>query len=160
VVAAGAPSLSSPRLVRARLTPGKHTVQLERLSDTSLEFPQIAHGRCHAKRHRFVWGTELLSDPELSIRSQIVKVDVERGDSRRYTDRECTYGEPVFVPRPGASAEDDGVLLTVGSFPREERSRLLVLDAQSLEPLARCETDVSIPFGFHGTFAQAEPSSP
>ena len=135
---------------------GKDSVQLSRLTDASFEFLQIAYGACHGKRYRFDWGTELLRDEHLGLRSEIVKVDVETGDAHRYTDRDCTYGEPVFVPRPGASAEDDGVLLTVGSDPREERSRLLVLDARTLEPVARGEAQVSIPLGFHGTF---EPSA-
>jgi carotenoid cleavage dioxygenase-like enzyme len=97
-----------------------------------------------------------LRDATLGLRSEVVKVDVETGDVKRYVDREFTFGEPVCVPRPGATREDDGVLLAVGSSPNQERSRLLVLDAGSLEVLATCDADVLIPLGFHGTFALGE----
>lgn len=153
-LAQGLPAIA-PRLVRARLTPGKDNVQLERLTDGGFEFPQIAYGTHQGKRHRYVWGTELLPDAALGMRSEIVKVDVEHGDVKRYVDREFTFGEPVCVPRPGAAREDDGVLLAVGAAPNVERSRLLVLDAATLEVIASCDTDVSIPLGFHGTFQPA-----
>lgn len=59
----------------------------------------------------------------------------------------------MFVARPGAPDEDDGVLLVVGSHPSAERSRLSVLDARTLTALAQCEIGLSIPLGFHGNFA-------
>jgi beta,beta-carotene 9',10'-dioxygenase len=142
-----------PRLVRARLTPGKDSVELETLSTARFEFPQIAYRSHHGRRHRYVWGTELANDAARGLRSELVKVDMESGDVKRYVDGEFTFGEPVYVPRPGATHEDDGVLLAVGCCPHQERSRLLVLDAATLEPLARCDADVLIPLGFHGTFA-------
>jgi carotenoid cleavage dioxygenase-like enzyme len=155
VLAQGLPDLA-PRLVRARLSPGKSSVQLERLGEARFEFPQIAYRTHQGKRHRYVWGTELLGDGALGLRSEVVKVDVESGDVHRYVDPEFTFGEPVCVPRPGATHEDDGVLLAVGSSPDQECSRLLVLDAATLEVLAKCDADVLIPLGFHGTFAPAE----
>jgi carotenoid cleavage dioxygenase-like enzyme len=145
------PSLT-PRLRRARLKPGKRSVELETLSDARFDFPQIAYRSHHGKPYRFAWGTSLV--PEAGRLSATVhKVDVTSGDALRYTDPEFTYGEPVFVPRPGAAAEDDGVLLAVGSHVSEERSRLAVIDAAKLELLASCEAPLSIPLGFHGTFA-------
>jgi carotenoid cleavage dioxygenase-like enzyme len=143
----------TPHLVRARLSPGKSDAKLQRLSSVGFEFPQIAYRRCQGQRHRFVWGTAL-SLREGSYRSEIVKVDGESGDVRRFEDDDITYGEPVFVARPGASDEDDGVLLAVGSHAHEERSRLCVIDARSLAPLARCEIGLSIPLGFHGNYAE------
>src|SRR6267378_1014009 len=46
-------------------------------------------------------------------------------------------GEPVFVRRPGSSAEDDGILLSVVLEARAGRSYLLALDPPTLEPRAR-----------------------
>jgi beta,beta-carotene 9',10'-dioxygenase len=62
-------------------------------------------------------------------------------------------GEPVFVPSPDARREDDGVLLSVVLDGRTGSSFLLVLDASSLEELARAEVPHQIPFGFHGQYA-------
>jgi carotenoid cleavage dioxygenase-like enzyme len=44
------------------------------------------------------------------------------------------------------------VLLTVGSHNGKPSSELLVLDAEQLQPLARCEVEAAIPLGFHGNF--------
>ncbi|KAI9002965.1 carotenoid oxygenase [Hyaloraphidium curvatum] len=64
-------------------------------------------------------------------------------------------GEPVFVPRPGATDEDDGVLLTVAFDAARTSSALVVLDARTMRETARCvfggEGHV-VGFGFHGAF--------
>ncbi len=63
--------------------------------------------------------------------------------------------EPVFVPREGGSAEDDGYLLSIWWNPATGLSELLVHDAASLHrnPLARVKLPARIPFGFHGSWA-------
>jgi carotenoid cleavage dioxygenase-like enzyme len=61
-------------------------------------------------------------------------------------------GEPIFVPAPSPTAEDDGVLLSVVLDAPTERSYLLVLDARSLSELARAYAPHVVPFGFHGQF--------
>jgi beta,beta-carotene 9',10'-dioxygenase len=66
----------------------------------------------------------------------------------------CFPGEPVFVASPDAREEDDGVLLSVVLDGHTGRSFLLVLDAHSLDELARAEVPHHIPFGFHGQFAR------
>ena len=66
-------------------------------------------------------------------------------------------GEPVFVPRPGASDEDDGWVLTMVYDARRDRSALEVLDARAIDagPVATCHFDHAIPFGFHGAWVGA-----
>ena len=61
-------------------------------------------------------------------------------------------GEPVFVPAPNATAEDDGVLLSVVLDIANDVSFLLVLDAATLEEKARAEAPHAIPFHFHGNY--------
>jgi beta,beta-carotene 9',10'-dioxygenase len=153
-LARGLPDLK-PRIVRARLAPGAKRAKLEPLGDASFDFPQIAYRSHHGQPYRYVWGTALGPSPEGRFESVLHKLDVSSGKVLRFSDPAFTYGEPVFVPRPGAAAEDDGVLLAVGSHASEERSRLLVVDAARLEPLASCDAPLSIPLGFHGTFARA-----
>ena len=65
--------------------------------------------------------------------------------------------EPVFVPRPGATEEDDGVVLTVvldgtkGADGLGESS-LVILDAKTMTELARAKSPVRIPYDVHGHF--------
>lgn len=56
--------------------------------------------------------------------------------------------EPVFAPRPGAVAEDDGVLLSILTQP-DSCSALLVLDGASLEEVGRVVLPYGLPAGFH-----------
>jgi carotenoid cleavage dioxygenase-like enzyme len=63
-------------------------------------------------------------------------------------------GEATFVPRAGATAEDDGYLLTFVWDSAAGRSEFLVLDAAAIEsdPIVRAILPTRVPFGFHGTF--------
>ena len=61
----------------------------------------------------------------------------------------------MFVAEPGAEAEDAGALLSVVLDASSGSSFLLVLDAATLDELARAEVPRHIPFGFHGQFAAA-----
>ena len=62
--------------------------------------------------------------------------------------------EPVMVPQPGASAEDDGYLLAFVQNPATDTSEFVILNAS--EPskgfIARVELPVRVPFGFHGSW--------
>jgi len=63
-------------------------------------------------------------------------------------------GEPVFVGRQGATAEDDGWLITfVHDVPRGT-AELVVMDAQDLERgyVAQVPLPQRVPYGFHGNW--------
>jgi beta,beta-carotene 9',10'-dioxygenase len=151
-LARGATPAMTPRYVRARLRPGAKHVQLEQLSNAGFDFPAIAYERVHGRPYHVAWGVALRGAKSGDSESELVRVDTEQPEVRRFSERAMTYGEPVFVPRPGATDANDGVLLTVGSHMREELATLAVLDAQTLEPLAHCDVGLSLPLGFHGNF--------
>jgi beta,beta-carotene 9',10'-dioxygenase len=138
----------SPRLVRARLGANRKSVELEKLCASRFDLPQIAYAKVSGKRHHVVWGTEFTD----TRASTLVKVDLDTGEMRRFSEDGVIYGEPVVVSRPGGEAEDDAVLLTVGTLLDEEKTRLSVLDAKTLERLACADVPLSVPLGFHGSF--------
>jgi carotenoid cleavage dioxygenase len=83
----------------------------------------------------------------------LIKYDLQTGRSHSYELKAHQYcGEAVFAPRPGAHAEDNGWLLTFAHDYAENRSELLVFDAQHLNaaPIARVIVPKRVPFGFHG----------
>ena len=137
-------------LERFRITPGTGALTSERMLDESLELPRINYMRCNERPYRYVWGVGSRS----GWLDQIVKGDLGERSATVWSEDGCFPGEPVFVSRPGADDEDDGVLLSVVLDGRTERSFLLVLDAGSLDELARAEVSHHIPFGFHGQFAR------
>ncbi|XP_072314811.1 carotenoid-cleaving dioxygenase, mitochondrial-like [Eucyclogobius newberryi] len=114
-----------------------------------LEFPQINYGQCNTHSYRYFYGCgfrHLVGDT-------LLKMDLQ-GKHMKVWDKPGLYpSEPIFVPSPNATAEDDGVVLSVVITPNEDKSTfLLVLDAQTFEELGRAEVPVNIPYGFHGTF--------
>lgn len=143
---AGLP-ISRPRLERFRLGGG---VRVETLSERSIELSSINYGRCNERRHRYVWGV----GADSGWFDAIVKIDVEEGLDSAWSAEGQYPGEPIFVARPDASAEDDGVLLSVVLDAEREASSLLVLDAATLDVVARADVPQHVPFGFHGQFAR------
>ncbi len=139
------PPLAFPTRYRVPLAGGE--VQGERLSEEPLELPRIDYGRRNGRPYRYVYGAG--SGDWLD---RVVKLDVESGETLRWQQDGCYPGEPVFVRRPDAEAEDDGVLLSLVLDGKAGRSFLAALDAATLEELARAEAPHAIPFGFHGQF--------
>ncbi|KAK1869649.1 hypothetical protein I4F81_012119 [Pyropia yezoensis] len=73
-----------------------------------------------------------------------------------WSEAGCYPSEPVFVARPGGTAEDDGVVLSVVVDVPRQRTFLLVLDAPRFSELARAEVDAVVPLTFHGAFLDEE----
>jgi carotenoid cleavage dioxygenase-like enzyme len=147
---AGKP-VSEPHLERFRISPGSGEVTVERLVEEPLELPRINYGRCNERPYRYAWGVGTSG----GWLDRIVKADVMERESTVWAEDDCFPGEPVFVAAPGGEAEDEGVLLSVVLDGARGSSFLLVLDAASLQELARAEAPRHIPFGFHGQFARA-----
>ena len=66
-------------------------------------------------------------------------------------------GEPLFVPRPGAVDEDDGVVLSVHNSVTDGGTQLCINDARDLKLVARLQSPVSLPYGFHGCWLASDP---
>lgn len=138
-------------LTRFRLGLADRSVRREQLAEQGIELPRINYGRCNERPYRYLWGNGNGAGGWLE---QILKIDTTDGATRSWSQPACYPGEPVFVARPDAQHEDDGVLLSVVLDAEERRSFLLVLDAADLNELARAHAPHHIPFGFHGQFAR------
>jgi beta,beta-carotene 9',10'-dioxygenase len=148
-----------PSLVRMIMTPGKARAELETLSDAGFEFPSTNYQRVSGRDYRFAWGVADWPQSDGNYASSVVKLDLQTQESRTLSDGDLVYGEPVFVARPGATDEDDGVLLSVGASQRTDTSALAVIDARTMELLARAEVPSAIPLGFHGSFMRSADSN-
>jgi len=143
-------TLSRYRLPLQGTTAASATVEPEVRSDTMLELPRTHDARVEARPHRFVYGIGAHSPKAFA--DQLVKIDVDTGDSKMWRADGAYPGEPVFVPRPNATEEDAGVVLSVVLEPDADRSFLLVLDAETFAEHARATVPHAIPFGLHGQF--------
>jgi beta,beta-carotene 9',10'-dioxygenase len=144
--------VASAALTRFRLRASDRSVARERLAEASIELPRINYARCNERPYRYVWG---VGDGPTGWLEQVVKIDTTDGGSLSWSESGCYPGEPVFVARPEAEREDDGVLLSVVLDARAGTSFMLVLDAGDLGEIARAAVPHHIPFGFHGQFARA-----
>jgi len=116
--------------------------------DGAWEFPAVNNGR-RGGPTRYSWGN-CARRPARYVNA-IAKMDSESGEAKVWHDWGSIPMEPCFVPRPGATEEDDGVVLSMVSGAAGT-AFLVVLDAASMEELARCHVDFALPYGFHGNW--------
>ena len=85
----------------------------------------------------------------------VLKYDLIDEKEVKYFDYgEYRGGEALFVARKNGSAEDDGYLVDL--LMSEERACLLILDASSMEELARLHLPQRVPYGVHACWLGAE----
>ncbi len=85
----------------------------------------------------------------------ILKLDLETGNQQLWTAAPTGYvNEPIFVPRPGSTVEDDGWLIAMTYDGAKDRSAIVVLDAADLDKGAVATLNLThhIPYGLHGSW--------
>ncbi|KAA0188314.1 hypothetical protein HAZT_HAZT010977 [Hyalella azteca] len=105
-----------------------------------------------SKPYRYMWGCG--GWEQGYFKGAVGKVDVETGECWKWHASADTIStEALFIAHPEARDEDDGVLIfnTVSTHP-DERNALVVLDAKTMQPLARAEIDQQLGGSLHGTF--------
>jgi beta,beta-carotene 9',10'-dioxygenase len=144
-------SFESSQLRRYSVPLGGGAATHSVISDQLLELPRINY-RYNGQNYGVAYFAGADPARPEDFLDRLVKVDVRSGASQTWTEEGCYPGEAVFVASPGATAEDDGVLLSVVLDGRQNTSFLLVLDAKSFTEIARASVPHHIPFGFHGQY--------
>ena len=142
-------------LERCRLNLATGTVSSERLSERCCEFAMVNPSQ-QGLAARYAWMAvaerEAGNDPLQAFK----KLDLRSGERRVWSAAPHGFvSEPLMVPRPGASAEDDGWLLAVVWNGERSGSDLVILDAASMEEVALVELPLAMPYGLHGSWSQA-----
>lgn len=140
---------------RFNLKTGK--VQEEKLSDVPCDFPRMNEQLLGCKM-RYGYAAQMGNHP-LPLFEAILKYDFNTGACETHPFGQGRYGgEAVFVPRPGATAEDDGWLVTFVYDEDSNTSELVVVNAAEMtkEPVARVLIPQRVPYGFHGTWISEE----
>jgi beta,beta-carotene 9',10'-dioxygenase len=106
--------------------------------------------------HRFTWAQ--CRGPDTGFADRVVKVGPDNGIRATWARPGSFCGEPVVVPALNGAAPDEGVVLVVVLDPEDECSRLVVLDAATLDVHAIATLPHVIPFDFHGQFLSANAS--
>lgn len=139
------------RRFRLPVAGASRPVTSECLSSTCIELPSFDSPRMGMRsEYRFVFGVGL--HDRRGFYDQLVKIDVSDGSARTWHEPGHYPGEGVFVGRPGRTAEDDGVVLSVVLDAARGTSYLLVLDAANFTEVARAGLPHPVLFGYHGQF--------
>ncbi|KAL6614534.1 hypothetical protein ACP70R_036804 [Stipagrostis hirtigluma subsp. patula] len=79
----------------------------------------------------------------------IAKIDLVEKTAKSWHEEGAVPSEPFFVARPGATDEDDGVVMSIVSAVDGD-GYVLVLDATTFQEIARARFPYGLPYGFHG----------
>ncbi|XP_028931461.1 beta,beta-carotene 15,15'-dioxygenase [Ornithorhynchus anatinus] len=102
------------------------------------------------KRYRYIFAAEVRWSP---VPTKIIKFDIHTKTSLKWEEEHCWPAEPVFVPRPNAKEEDDGIILSaIVSTDPKKFPFLLILDAKDFTELARASVDADMNLDLHGLF--------
>jgi carotenoid cleavage dioxygenase len=121
-----------------------------------VEFPRVDERR-NGRPYRYAYTVEYREfGPGNMPRSSLLRCyDVEMGRSFA-KDFGVRYvpGEPVFVPKSANAAEKDGWILALRYDREQDRSDLVVLDANDFvgEPVAVVGLPRRVPIGLHGSW--------
>eukprot|EP01062_Namystynia_karyoxenos_P070245 TRINITY_DN65631_c0_g1_i1.p1 TRINITY_DN65631_c0_g1~~TRINITY_DN65631_c0_g1_i1.p1 ORF type:complete len:579 (+),score=210.52 TRINITY_DN65631_c0_g1_i1:72-1739(+) len=127
-----------------------------RSTATSVDLAVVDQGnpgdtRRRGKPYKWAYGITGLGDNDWW--NTIVKVDADTGLIAKQVIRVPHWpSEPVFVPRPGATADDDGVVLVQMNDASTQLCYLLGLDAHSFEEVFSVYSPVRCTFMSHGSF--------
>jgi len=131
-----------------------------RINDEMLvELPRINDAYHGQKYCHFYTGANFPKHSLTNKDPYLVKADICKPGSVNGTYAVLSWhedshytAEGVFVPRPGATEEDDGVVLSTVLDGTKNQTYLLVLDAKTMTPLAKVLSPVLIPYDVHGKF--------
>ena len=137
----------------------KGTVSEEQLDDGACDFPRINDDRIGLTSD-FGYCMQLKTDVEdLTFGENLFKYHLESGKrTDHHLGNNVAGGEPVFAPKPGASGEDEGWILSLVHERDTRKSKLVIIDAQAFdqEPVAEVIIPQRVPYGAHGSWISSE----
>lgn len=151
------PNEGSPHLYRWVVDQSAGKVAESQRDDHAQEFPRVDE-RVVGRPHRYGYAVGFTIDDGLTMPAAVLKHDLETGTTQaRSLGAGTQPSELVFVPSSPDAAEDDGVLVGFVFDPASGRSDLTILDARSLDDVAKVHLPARVPAGFHGNWIPTPP---
>lgn len=151
----GFEALDPGQLWRFEINLDRESATSEILDSRCCEFPRTHPDRV-GRPYRYLFLAAAHEPSGNAPHQAILKVDVESSDRQLWTAAPTRgyVGEPVFVPRPGATAEDDGWAIALVYNAATQKSEIVILDGQNLArgPIATLHLQQHIPYGLHGNW--------
>ena len=131
-----------------RLTP-------QQICNVGCETPTINYTLKSGKPYRYFYAITADVDDVISA-GQAYKVDTWTGEVKSHAENQLYLAEPTFVPRPGSTEEDDGVIVAsaIKGAPDVDYTALCVFDGKTMKEIARAEFRLGgpVPKPLHGFF--------
>ncbi len=103
----------------------------------NIELPRINQAY-YGKAYQYAYGVHIEKPGYFA--DSIVKIDTKNQTAKIWTpETNHMPSEPIFVAHPNATAEDDGVLVTIALDAEQQLSSLIIIDAISMEELGRAK---------------------
>ena len=129
------------------------TVSETQLDDLGVDFPQVPPTHVgQPVRYGYAAEFDSTGSPVILGYHQYDLKSGERKSHRLQNGR--TGSEASFIVKENAKSEDDGYLMSYVYDPDDNKSELVVWDAQNIEdePLCRIHLPARVPAGFHGSW--------
>lgn len=139
------------------LSPGLREARVEVLPG-AMDLPQV-DPRLAGGQAAYAWGAGFAPAEVAGFFDHTLRVDLHRGTVREWRRGGAVQLEPLYVPRPGATEQDDGVLLVPTLADHDLGTQVGVVDARRMEACAMLHLPQVVPFGFHAAWRPAPPST-
>ena len=134
--------------------PRRMEIQPALIADIGCETPAIHYELFNGRKYRYFYA--ISSDVDADNAGKLIKVDTLTGEFTSWQEENVYCSEPVFLPRPEASQEDDGILVfsVIWGKPHITWTGIVLVDALDLSTVARVHFQLSgpVPKPLHGCF--------
>ena len=147
-------AIAPGQLWRFTLDLNEQSVQRQLLEERCCEFPFV-HPKHAGRPYRYLFMGAAHRESGNAPLQAILKLDVTTGEEQLWSAAPQGFiSEPIFIPRPNASQEDDGWVLTLVYNAGYHRSDVVILDGRDLNqgPVARLHLKHHVPYGLHGSW--------
>jgi all-trans-8'-apo-beta-carotenal 15,15'-oxygenase len=147
-------ALAPGQLWRFTLDLEQHSVERQLLEGRCCEFPSLHPGRV-GRPYRYLFMGAAHNPTGNEPLQALLKLDLTTGNRQLWSAAPAGYvSEPIFVPHPDASREDEGWVLALVYDSSRHRSDVVILDGRDFEkePIARLHLKHHIPYGLHGSW--------
>jgi len=147
------PSIPRGDLQRYRLPLDGGRATGETVREGHMEFPVVDYPATLGRAYDRLYVAE--ADGPSALPTRLARVTVPDGEATTWSEPGAFPGEPMFVRAP-ADADTEGALLSVVLDAESDETFLVVLDATTMDELARATLPHRLPYGFHGQFYAAD----
>ena len=133
------------------------TTSERQLDDLGVDFPTVAETHV-GLQNRYGYAAEFNAAGAPTILG-FHKYDLQTDSKTSYMFKDGRTGsEPTFIAAHDATSEDDGYLMSYVHEPADDKSELVIFNANQLEqePIARIHLPARVPAGFHGSWIPDE----